>query len=71
MDLSLLLEQLGLLLISLLANLLSALAGGGAGLLQLPVLDLNAQIHIDAPTETVGRTSLRGSRTCLQGSHNA
>ena len=34
----LLLEQLGLLLISLLANLLSALAGGGAGLLQFPVL---------------------------------
>ncbi len=38
LDLSLLLEQLGLLLISLLANLLSALAGGGAGLLQFPVL---------------------------------
>ncbi|MEH6470111.1 MAG: sulfite exporter TauE/SafE family protein [Halopseudomonas sp.] len=33
-----LLEQFGLLLISLLANLLSALAGGGAGLLQFPVL---------------------------------
>lgn len=33
-----LLEQLGLLLISLLANGLSAMAGGGAGLLQLPVL---------------------------------
>lgn len=32
------LEQLGLLLISLLANGLSAMAGGGAGLLQLPVL---------------------------------
>ncbi|WP_315980835.1 TSUP family transporter [Aliamphritea spongicola] len=31
-------EQLGLLLISLLANGLSAMAGGGAGLLQLPVL---------------------------------
>lgn len=31
-------EQLGLLTISLLANLLSALAGGGAGLLQFPVL---------------------------------
>ena len=31
-------EQLSLLLISLLANLLSALAGGGAGLLQFPVL---------------------------------
>lgn len=38
MDLPLLFEQLGLLLISLLANLLSALAGGGAGLLQFPVL---------------------------------
>ena len=38
MNLSLLTEQLGLLLISLLANLLSALAGGGAGLLQFPVL---------------------------------
>ncbi|NVK43751.1 MAG: sulfite exporter TauE/SafE family protein [Oceanospirillaceae bacterium] len=34
----LVLEQLGLFLISLLANGLSALAGGGAGLLQLPVL---------------------------------
>jgi len=33
-----LLEQSGLFLISLLANGLSALAGGGAGLLQLPVL---------------------------------
>lgn len=33
-----LLEQLGLLVLSLLANGLSALAGGGAGLLQLPVL---------------------------------
>ncbi|WP_271271417.1 sulfite exporter TauE/SafE family protein [Aliamphritea hakodatensis] len=31
-------EQLGLLLVSLLANGLSAMAGGGAGLLQLPVL---------------------------------
>ncbi|MEH6649013.1 MAG: sulfite exporter TauE/SafE family protein [Motiliproteus sp.] len=38
MDLSLLTEQVGLLLISFLANLLSALAGGGAGLLQFPVL---------------------------------
>lgn len=38
MNLSLLTEQVGLLLISLLANLLSALAGGGAGLLQFPVL---------------------------------
>lgn len=33
-----LLEQLGLLVMSLLANLLSALAGGGAGLLQFPLL---------------------------------
>jgi len=33
-----LLEQAGLLLLSFVANLLSALAGGGAGLLQLPVL---------------------------------
>jgi len=32
------LEQLGLLLISFFANGLSALAGGGAGLLQLPIL---------------------------------
>ena len=32
------LEQLGLTLVSLLANGLSAMAGGGAGLLQLPVL---------------------------------
>lgn len=32
------LEQLGLVLISLLANGLSAMAGGGAGLLQLPAL---------------------------------
>ncbi|WP_036228126.1 sulfite exporter TauE/SafE family protein [Marinobacterium jannaschii] len=32
------LEQLGLLLISFIANGLSALAGGGAGLLQLPIL---------------------------------
>lgn len=31
-------EQFGLFLISLVANLLSALAGGGAGLLQLPAL---------------------------------
>ncbi len=31
-------EQLGLLVIALLANTLSALAGGGAGLLQFPVL---------------------------------
>ncbi|MFW1678407.1 sulfite exporter TauE/SafE family protein [Pontibacter sp. JAM-7] len=34
----LLLEQLSLLLLSLIANGLSAMAGGGAGLLQLPVL---------------------------------
>ncbi|WP_020681092.1 hypothetical protein [Marinobacterium rhizophilum] len=34
----LLLEQFGLFVLSLLANGLSALAGGGAGLLQLPVL---------------------------------
>jgi hypothetical protein len=34
----LLLEHLGLFVLSLLANGLSALAGGGAGLLQLPVL---------------------------------
>ncbi len=38
MTLAFLLEQFCLLLISLLANLLSALAGGGAGLLQFPVL---------------------------------
>lgn len=34
----LVLQQLGLLLLSLIANGLSAMAGGGAGLLQLPVL---------------------------------
>lgn len=38
MSLSWILEQVSLLLISLLANLLSALAGGGAGLLQFPLL---------------------------------
>ncbi|GGO88834.1 UPF0721 transmembrane protein [Marinobacterium nitratireducens] len=38
MTLELILEQAGLFVISLLANGLSALAGGGAGLLQLPVL---------------------------------
>jgi len=38
MTLDLLLEQFGLFVLSLLANGLRALAGGGAGLLQLPVL---------------------------------
>lgn len=38
MTLSFMLEQVSLLIISLLANLLSALAGGGAGLLQFPLL---------------------------------
>nr|WP_067293053.1 hypothetical protein [Marinobacterium profundum] len=63
----LLIEHAGLFVLSLLANGLSALAGGGAGLLQLPVLlflglsfsvALATHENWDRPAAALGNTSI-------------